>query len=101
MKLSTKLPGWVYVLDLFVLISHGSPTCQDLTFSVSASAYNLELPSPLTWSTMLVEGLDFLLSLPTTLVSQTLSIAATFCEPENKVPHRHNTLQVLTHGLVS
>ena len=96
-----KSTSWIWVLVLGSPIPLGSPTCQDLTISISASAENVALPNLLDWSTVLTYGIGLLLDLPPNLISGTYSISTTFCELENAIPHRHHSLQVLTHGLVS
>jgi hypothetical protein len=68
-----------------VLVKPIGPTCTEFDFPVTVSAANFEIPisTPLVFQQ----------------VSGTYSIHARYCEPENYVKSRQNTLQVLVHGI--
>jgi hypothetical protein len=78
------------------------PTCYNITFPVTISAENADLPSlstlqalgPVAWLADIV--LDVLFDIPAT---GTYTIAARYCEPEVYNASRHDTLQFLVHGL--
>ncbi|KUJ19595.1 uncharacterized protein LY89DRAFT_717068 [Mollisia scopiformis] len=62
-----------------------SPSCTDISFPVTVTAANAIIPitTPITFQQ----------------VSGTYNIAARYCEPQNFVESRENTLQVLVHGI--
>ena len=80
-----------------------TPSCRNLTISVTALADNLDLP-PFPNDTSRAAFGKYVRSFdPSTLgtkkVDGTFNIAATYCEPLVDVPGRENTIQFLLHGL--
>jgi hypothetical protein len=80
------------------------PICRDLKIHVNAKAQNFALP-PFPNSTNTTAVGQYLSSFNASTIPQSVSvsgtfaIAATYCQPANKVPGRENTIQLLLHGV--
>lgn len=85
------------------LPARNQPSCRDIVIPVQAEAQNAQFP-PYPNSTASGVMYQYLASfnssaLPSTLISGTFDISATFCEPTVNVQGRNSTIQVLIHGL--
>jgi hypothetical protein len=82
------------------LVTKREPTCQNITFPVTISANNAQLPTNIDPTSTVLESLLSNLVGWTfdNLVEGTFEIAASYCEPEVHIPSRVNTLQLLVHG---
>lgn len=85
-------------------VTDPQPICKDIKLSLTATAENFALP-PYPNSTAPTAVGQYLTSFNSSTIPQnhtvsgTFSIAATYCEPANKVPSREGTIQLLLHGL--
>ena len=83
-------------------IAHGhvASNCQDVTFTVSATAQNQVAANPPPNLLNLDASLAFLAQpIKLTTVSGTQKIYGQYCEPTVKNPFRAKTLQFLVHGI--
>lgn len=82
------------------LVTKREPNCQNISFPVTISSYNAQLPTNIDPTSTVIESL--LTSLVgwtfDVLVEGTFEIAGSYCEPEVQIPSRTNTLQLLVHG---
>lgn len=101
---------WALVIGIVLLIAQGlstplekrEPKCTDIVIPVTISAMNAQisqllvelLPIATLFETLL--GSVFSFTVP---VHGTYSISARYCEPEEYVEARYQTLQVLVHGI--
>jgi hypothetical protein len=85
---------------------HAEPICNDIKLLIPVTAQNWDLPAYpnatdkgalLTYLTKTLPSSGFA-GKPKKTVSGTFNIAATYCEPANKVPERENSIQFLLHG---
>jgi hypothetical protein len=85
-------------------ITNPQPVCKDVRLSLTATAENFALPSYPNSTTRTTVG-QYLSSFNASTiqknrtVSGTFTIAATYCEPANKVSERENSIQLLLHGI--
>jgi hypothetical protein len=95
LALSALQPAWSTPLQ-----TRNGPNCQNITFPVTISSKNAQLPSNLDSSSRLLQSLlTGLFSLVfDTLVEGTFTIAGSYCEPEVHIASRASTLQLLVHG---
>lgn len=82
------------------ILTRRGPICQNITFPVTISSTNAQLPADLDPSGPALESIltDLVGIVFDTLIEGTYTIAASYCEPEVHVPSRANTLQLLVHG---
>jgi hypothetical protein len=82
------------------LLNKRGPTCQNITFPVTVSSTNAQLPTDLDPSGPVLESIltDVVGIVFDVLIQGTYTIAASYCEPEVHIPSRANTLQLLVHG---
>lgn len=85
-------------------VTNPQPICKDIKLSLTATAENFALPRYPDSTAPTAVG-QYLTSFNASTIPQnhtvsgTFSIAATYCEPANKVPDREGTVQLLLHGL--
>ena len=74
------------------------PSCTTFTVPISVSALNANFPPDFTTSSLLSVVSAVGLVVFNSLVTDTYTISATYCEPEVIVESRRSTLQFLVHG---
>lgn len=82
------------------LLQKREPSCQNITFPVTITSTNAQLPTDLNPAGPVLESIltDVVGIVFDVLIQGTYSIAASYCEPEVHIPSRANTLQLLVHG---
>jgi len=87
-------------------IPHAKPICRDFNLHVNAAAQNWDLPAYpndtdvktlVRYLTKTIPESGFAQK-PKRTVSGIFKIAATYCEPVNRVAEREGTIQLLLHG---
>lgn len=100
MLLSMKaIPVFLWWSLSLTTLVWSAPTCTDFTMPVAASAMLTASPVEIDPANPLTLLSAVGLGLFDHLVSGTFTIAGVYCEPENYVASRSNTLQLLVHGV--
>jgi hypothetical protein len=106
------IQGTYFIAMLLLPLSTSSPTmqsvterqpnCMDVVIPIKVSATCIKMAPSTTFEqavNLVTNPLSSLVSLLfDSLVQGTFDIAGTYCEPQNQVPSRSNTLQFLLHG---